>query len=66
MIIGIALLCHPQLLVADEPTSALDVTVQAQVLDLLVGLKRRLGMALLLITHDLGEGREIEEHTEGM
>ncbi len=57
--IGIALMCHPQLLVADEPTSALDVTVQAQVLDLLASLKRRLGMALLLITHDLAVVAEI-------
>jgi peptide/nickel transport system ATP-binding protein len=61
VMIGIALMCHPQLLMADEPTSALDVTVQAQVLDLLVGLKRRLGMALLLITHDLAVVAEIAD-----
>ncbi|HZI84592.1 MAG TPA: ABC transporter ATP-binding protein [Casimicrobiaceae bacterium] len=59
--IGIALMCHPQLLVADEPTSALDVTVQAQVLELLASLKRRLGMALLLITHDLAVVAEIAD-----
>ena len=59
--IGIALMCHPQLLVADEPTSALDVTVQAQVLELLAALKRRLGMALLLITHDLAVVAEIAD-----
>jgi oligopeptide transport system ATP-binding protein len=47
-------LCEPELLIADEPTTALDVTVQAQILDLLRQLKRDLGMAIVLITHDLG------------
>jgi peptide/nickel transport system ATP-binding protein len=49
-----ALACEPALLIADEPTTALDVTIQAQILELLVGLRTRLNMSLLLITHDLG------------
>ena len=54
VMIAIALLCEPDLLIADEPTTALDVTVQAQILELLLQLKRDLGMAIVLITHDLG------------
>ena len=54
VMIAMALACEPKLLVADEPTTALDVTIQAQILDLLRDLKQRLGMAILLITHNLG------------
>ena len=54
VMIAVALAAEPDLLIADEPTTALDVTIQAQVLDLLSGLQRASGMALLLITHDLG------------
>jgi oligopeptide/dipeptide ABC transporter ATP-binding protein len=54
VMIAMALACRPQLLVADEPTTALDVTIQAQILELLRDLKQQLGMAILLITHNLG------------
>jgi peptide/nickel transport system ATP-binding protein len=54
VMIAIALACEPKLLIADEPTTALDVTIQAQILSLLDDLKTRLGMATLLVTHDMG------------
>jgi peptide/nickel transport system ATP-binding protein len=54
VMIAMALACEPKLLIADEPTTALDVTIQAQILALLDDLKKRLGMAILLITHDMG------------
>ncbi|MGE0800386.1 MAG: ABC transporter ATP-binding protein [Lautropia sp.] len=74
VMIAMAVACRPSLLIADEPTTALDVTIQAQILELLDGLRRDLAMGLLLITHDLGvvarwadrvavmyEGRKVEE-----
>ena len=54
VMIAIALACEPKLLIADEPTTALDVTIQAQILELMMELKEKLGMSIIMITHDLG------------
>ena len=59
VMIAMALACSPKLLIADEPTTALDVTIQAQILDLMRDLKRRVGAAIVLITHDLGVVAEV-------
>src|ERR1700732_1011361 len=61
VMIAIALACNPKLLIADEPTTALDVTIQAQILDLMKDLKRRIGAPIVLITHDLGVVAEVAE-----
>jgi peptide/nickel transport system ATP-binding protein len=76
VMIALALACNPEVLIADEPTTALDVTIQAQILELLKDLQRRLGMGVVMITHDLGvvaeccdrvvvmyAGRKVEEAT---
>ena len=61
IMIAMAIACNPKLLIADEPTTALDVTIQAQILDLLLDLQRERGMALILITHDMGVVAETVE-----
>jgi peptide/nickel transport system ATP-binding protein len=61
VMIAMALACNPKLLIADEPTTALDVTIQAQILELMAELKRRVGAAIVLITHDLGVVAEVAE-----
>ena len=61
VMIAMALACNPRLLIADEPTTALDVTIQAQILDLMRDLQKRLGSAIMLITHDLGVVAEMAE-----
>ncbi|MBB2697650.1 UNVERIFIED_ORG: dipeptide transport system ATP-binding protein [Rhizobium esperanzae] len=64
VMIAMALACNPKLLIADEPTTALDVTIQAQILDLLVRLQKEQGMALVLITHDMGVVAETAERVQ--
>jgi peptide/nickel transport system ATP-binding protein/oligopeptide transport system ATP-binding protein len=66
VMIAMALACHPDLLIADEPTTALDVTVQAQILDLLRELQAQTGMAIILITHDLGVVAEMADEVAVM
>lgn len=61
IMIAMALICEPKLLIADEPTTALDVTIQAQILDLMRDLKQKLGMSILMITHDLGVVAEMAD-----
>ncbi|MCI8594048.1 MAG: ABC transporter ATP-binding protein [Oscillospiraceae bacterium] len=61
VMIAMALACHPKLLIADEPTTALDVTIQAQIMELIKDLRKELGMALILITHDLGVVADMAE-----
>ena len=61
VMIAMALACNPRLLIADEPTTALDVTIQAQILDLMRGLKEKTGAAIVLITHDLGVVAEMAQ-----
>jgi oligopeptide/dipeptide ABC transporter ATP-binding protein len=66
VMIAMALACHPSVLIADEPTTALDVTIQAQILELLKRLQSELGMAVILITHDLGVVAETADHVAVM
>jgi len=66
VMIAMALACRPRLLIADEPTTALDVTIQAQILELLTQLRREHGMALVLITHDLGVVAEVADEVAVM
>jgi oligopeptide/dipeptide ABC transporter ATP-binding protein len=66
VMIAMALACDPKLLIADEPTTALDVTIQAQILELMKDLRDRLGMAIMLITHDLGVVAEMADEVAVM
>ena len=66
VMIAMALSCEPELLIADEPTTALDVTLQRQVIDLIIDLQERMGLSLLMITHDLGVVRDTCEHVAVM
>ena len=64
--IALAICCDPTLLIADEPTTALDVTVQAQILDLFIGLTASTGSAMLMITHDVGVAKDLADHVSVM
>jgi peptide/nickel transport system ATP-binding protein/oligopeptide transport system ATP-binding protein len=66
VMIAMALSCDPQLLIADEPTTALDVTIQAQILELMNSLKESYGMAIMMITHDLGVIAEVSDRVAVM
>ena len=66
VMIAMALACEPKLLIADEPTTALDVTIQAQIIELMMDLKNKLGMAIIMITHDLGVVASICDRTAVM
>jgi oligopeptide/dipeptide ABC transporter ATP-binding protein len=66
VMIAMAMACNPKLLVADEPTTALDVTIQAQILELMRDLRERTGMAMVIITHDLGVVAEVTDHVAVM
>jgi oligopeptide/dipeptide ABC transporter ATP-binding protein len=61
VMIALAMACRPKLLIADEPTTALDVTIQAQILDLMLALQEELGMAIMMITHNLGVIAEVSD-----
>ena len=64
--IAVSIACRPKVVIADEPTTALDVTLQAQILDLLAVLRREIGMAVLLVTHDIGVAREAGDQVSVM
>src|SRR5207253_6176740 len=66
VMLAIALVLEPRLLIADEPTTALDVTIQAQILELIAGLRQELGMSVILITHDLAVVHEIADRVAVM